>query len=197
MSKQFYKTMELTESEEYIFEGVASKYDEADRESDVIVKGAFTNFNETDSVEVPLLYSHDATKPIGKATLIDDGEYIRARAELHKEIPLAKEAYSLIKFGAMKGLSIGFTVKDYEFANGNDPFEGVIIKEAELLEVSVVAIPANQNAGITDVKELNLSESDAQQIANFILNKIELNLADKNKEADKLRKLNLLDKIKL
>ena len=59
-----------------------------------------------------------------------------------------REAYALLKGGALSGLSVGFrTLKEKAGANG-----GKVITEAELFEVSLVAVPSNPITKISAVK---------------------------------------------
>ena len=50
---------------------------------------------------------------------------------------------TLIKDGALKSFSVGFRVKDGKYDANND---SMTITEVELLEISVVSVPANQNS---------------------------------------------------
>jgi Phage head maturation protease len=50
---------------------------------------------------------------------------------------------SLIRDGALKSFSVGFRVKDASYDKNSDTF---FIKDLELLEISVVSVPANQDS---------------------------------------------------
>lgn len=149
------KSNDDSTSEFYEFEGVASTYDLPDRENDIIVKGAFENFKDTNTVTVPLLYSHNAEKVLGKIELTDDGDKLLAKGFILKGNSLNDDIYKMIKSEALASLSIGFIVKSFEYRDENDLFAGIIIKEAEIVETSVVAIPANESAKISSVKSLD------------------------------------------
>jgi excinuclease UvrABC helicase subunit UvrB len=65
--------------------------------------------------------------------------------------PLAKRAYAHAKAGSLGGLSIGYILKDQEY----DSAKGVyLLKEIDLWEVSLVTMPANDEARISDVKSM-------------------------------------------
>lgn len=149
------KSNDDSNSEFYEFEGVASTYDLPDRENDIIVKGAFENFKDTNTVTVPLLYSHNAEKVLGKIELTDDGDKLLAKGFILKGNSLNDDIYKMIKSEALASLSIGFIVKSFEYRDESDLFAGIIIKEAEIVETSVVAIPANESAKISSVKSLD------------------------------------------
>jgi len=88
-----------------------------------------------------LLYQHFRDEPIGKVINIDikpEGLYIQA--EVHRE--MNQKAYYGVKNNILKTFSIGFRVKDAEMLEN-----GVVIyTELELLEVSIVSIPDQQDA---------------------------------------------------
>lgn len=140
------------------FEGIATTYGNADREGDIIVKGAFENFENADTIELPLLYSHDATQVIGKIKLTNTDEVVLAEGTFLPGSELAKNIYEMVSFGAVSSLSIGFITKEYEPVDSNNRFGGMYIQKAELVETSVVAIPANPKATISKVKTLNPNE---------------------------------------
>ena len=58
----------------------------------------------------------------------------------------ANMVYQMYKLGFMKAVSVGFITIDYKFIEREDDSYGYDIKEAELLELSAVAIPCNQEA---------------------------------------------------
>ncbi len=68
--------------------------------------------------------------------------------ELNLDVQKSREAYSLVKQGALKGLSIGFRTMDAYYDDANVRH----LKQVRLLEVSLVTFPANQAAQITSVK---------------------------------------------
>ena len=60
-----------------------------------------------------------------------------------KSLSLQAKSKILIKDGVLGAFSVGFRVKDAEY---NEETDGLEIKDAELFEVSVVSVPANQTA---------------------------------------------------
>jgi len=79
--------------------------------------------------------------PIGKATkiAIEKGKLVFSMM-LSEATEEAKNAKQLINEGILKSFSVGFIPRERDEKNNN------IIKEAELLEISLVSIPANPNA---------------------------------------------------
>jgi len=141
------------------FSGYASVFDVEDNHGDVIFAGAFTNslLEKDFSKEVKLLWQHNANEPIGIFTKIYEDDYgLYVEGKLLLEVERAREAYSLLQNGAVQGLSIGFIVNDFDYAEDGTR----IIYEADLWEVSLVTFPANEKAVITEVKsDISLSDN--------------------------------------
>jgi HK97 family phage prohead protease len=90
---------------------------------------------------LPLLWSHDARElPIGKVTEahVEGNNLIAAVKFAHEVNDFAKKVYDLVKAGFLNAVSVGFIPKAYDN-------EGNMISQ-ELLELSVVNVPANQEA---------------------------------------------------
>ena len=64
--------------------------------------------------------------------------------------PLADKIYKKLQFGSLNAVSVGFMATDGEWGEGEESLSGenptYYYKSQELLEVSVVNIPANKNA---------------------------------------------------
>lgn len=135
-------------SEQGIFEGYASVFGNVDLVGDVVEKGAFKK-TISENPQLPILWQHHIDKPIGITKSIDeDGHGLKVIGELNLETNQGREAYALLKQGAIKGLSIGYQViKD-------TVKEGVrYLKELKLFEYSLVTIPANMEAAVVGVKK--------------------------------------------
>lgn len=125
------------------FEGVASKT-ELDRQGD-IVDAAGLVFPES----VPLLVAHDHRLPVGRAYLRRVGDVIRFRAQLARvtDGELGERiatAWLSVRAGLTDSVSIGFRPIDMEPLSGG----GWRYTKAEILELSIVAVPALQSARI-------------------------------------------------
>jgi HK97 family phage prohead protease len=104
----------------------------------------------------PLLLQHDHTKPIGEVTTLQQvGKHLIAGATLVPPgvSPDADYAWSMIKSGGLKGLSIGF----HPIA-GKPSSTGIDYSAFEIIELSVVTIPCNPQAKI-------LTAADAKSVA--------------------------------
>lgn len=134
-----------------------------DRYDDVVEPEAFRKSIMQEYRKNPIiLFQHNPERPIGKATFMNidsGGLYIEA-------IIVDAEIEPKIKAGILQAFSIGYIPKQIEFrdANGNklDPesFDvwkpGVkrIIKEVDLVENSIVSVPANPDALFTMEKSV-------------------------------------------
>ena len=142
-------------SEEGEFMGYASIYGNEDLGGDIIQQGAFTN-SLLKRDEVPMLWQHDMTMPIGKFLLEDDGIGLKALGKINLKTVKGREAFALLKNGDIKGLSIGYKTLDYEFLK--DGWTRML-KELELFEVSVVTFPMNTQANV-DTTSVKKDEED-------------------------------------
>jgi HK97 family phage prohead protease len=139
------------------FYGYASVFNLEDSFHDVILPKAFAGTLERKSNigrEIKLLWQHSPEKPIGVFDKIEEdsvGLYVEGRILM--DVEKGREAYALMKSGAISGLSIGYSVKNASI----DKNTGVrTISEIDLFEISVVTFPANKYANITYIKSKNL-----------------------------------------
>ena len=132
------------------FEGYASVFNNVDRHGDVVMPGAFRK-TISENPGVPILWQHDQSKPIGVTMAIrEDNNGLLVKGELNLDTQLGREAYSLLKQGALKGLSIGYQVI-------KDDLAGRVrqLKEVRLMEYSLVTFPANELAQVTSIKQMD------------------------------------------
>lgn len=132
------------------FEGYASVFNNVDRHGDIVMPGAFRK-TISENPSVPILWQHDQTKPIGVTLAIrEDQNGLLVKGELNLDTQMGREAYSLLKQGALKGLSIGYQVI-------KDDLAGRVrqLKEVRLMEYSLVTFPANELAQVTSIKQLD------------------------------------------
>ena len=96
------------------------------------------------------LWAHDSSQPpVGRAQnlAIEDqrlmGDIDFAPAEIYA---FADTIYRLVLGKYINAVSVGFMPTEYEWANDDDREWGIDYKKQELMEISVVPIPANSNA---------------------------------------------------
>jgi HK97 family phage prohead protease/HK97 family phage major capsid protein len=124
--------------ESIYIEGYASTND-VDRMGDVVPVSVWEAGIKNYLKNPIILAQHDHDDPIGRMTehkLDKKGLWIKAR------ISAAAEVFNLVKDGVLTAFSIGFRVLDAEY---NAAAELFVIKELELIEISVVSVPCNQN----------------------------------------------------
>ena len=112
-----------------------------DRTGDVVLSEAWVKGIENYRKNPVLLYQHDHGKPIGKSdTVRVDKKGIFVEASVSSAAEKLHGVQSLIEDGALKSFSVGFRVKDADYDRTADTF---VIKDLELLEISVVSFPEN------------------------------------------------------
>lgn len=146
-----------------VIEGIAWPFGTPDRVGDVIEKGAFANVQWP----IPMLFSHDGGDPVGvwpEGIETDAGLMLKGQL-LVNEVARAREVAALVRSGAIRGLSIGFTTKQAVSRKGG----GRTIKSLELVECSLVAVPMHPGARVTSAKAglqaLRLSEEINRAVA--------------------------------
>lgn len=135
------------------FTGYASTFGgEPDAHGDVIAPGAFIESlakHATAGTRPALLWQHDQTNPVGVwESFAEDDQGLLSAGRLTLDVPQAKAAHALAKDGAL-ALSIGYTIPP----GGAVLVSGArLLKQIDLVEVSLVAVAANPNARIVSVK---------------------------------------------
>ena len=168
-----------------------------DREQDVVfAKGLdITNFLKNPVV----LWGHDSHEPpIGKCVNIDRVEdgWVATVEFVPADNPYngykAEGVRQMIKDGFLHAVSIGFIPKEWDF---NDE-GGFDITESELTEFSVVSVPCNPNALVTE-RSLNTTEPLIPEDVNVhddeeIEEEDQEQAEENEKEAEKARKIKKL-----
>lgn len=152
--KNFEVSKDVSDENEPDFQGYLSTYGNTDRDGDVIQKGAFDESLSRDS-SASLLYQHDRSNVVGRIDLNSDENGLYFKAYLNKDLDIYKGLKSNLKMGALKYMSIGMNVLEQNYSSDNPVVEynPMVITKAEVLEGSIVTIPANIEAEITSVKE--------------------------------------------
>ncbi len=152
----------FTIDEAGLVEGVAWPYGSPDRTNDMIEPGSF----KSAAFPIPMLFSHNPDLPVGvweSATETKSGFEVKGRL-LIPDVAKAVEAHALLKARAITGLSIGFkTVKSFRRTDG-----GRTITALDLMEISLVTVPAHPGAKITSAKSLVPTDRTAFRLADEI-----------------------------
>src|SRR6185437_7491887 len=133
------------------FEGYGSVFGNVDSYGDIVDKGAFEKTLKDRAGKVRLLWQHDSREVIGVFTeLSEDSVGLKFKAQLNLDVQRGKEAYSLLKQGAIDGMSIGYiTIRS---APNAAQASITHLSEVKLYEISLVTFPANEEATVTAVK---------------------------------------------
>lgn len=127
-------------------EGYGAIFDERDLGGDVIAPGAFAR-TLASGRRIKMLWQHDPDRPVGVwHAAEEDARGLKIRGRL-LDTQLGREARTMLKAGALDGLSIGYRAVAAENVDGARR-----LTEVELWEVSLVTFPMQPAAMISDVK---------------------------------------------
>lgn len=143
-----------------MIEGYGSVFGVRDSYSDIVAAGAFKSSlsaHKEAGTMPALLWQHRADEPIGVWKAMDEDEKgLAVRGQLAMDTVRGREAHSLLKMGALSGLSIGFYSKAWKYDQDEDIRT---LTEVELVETSLVTFPSNRAARVTNVKSIEDMES--------------------------------------
>jgi hypothetical protein len=147
------------------FAGYASVFDVVDVQGDRVLPGAFAaslaRWRGGGQLP-PFLWQHDMAEPIGRFDLVaEDGQGLRVEGRLALDTRRGREAQSLLRLGALDGLSIGYSA----VTTGVDGQGVRLLKVLDLHEISLVTLPANEAARIAWVKAAPGTETTTAAIA--------------------------------
>lgn len=153
-----YKTIELKANELGGVSGYFSTYDKTpDSYGDIIEPGAFTETLEKRKESghpFPLCFNHDFSAVIGTVDSIEDtekGPYIEAS---FLDTTQAQDVRKMLQSGAIYQFSFAYDVLGAREPDEDEKKKGItnVLTKLEVFEISVVTVPANQNAVATEVK---------------------------------------------
>lgn len=150
-------------SNKRIITGFATTSD-VDRQFDVISEDAIKGAAEDLLQNPTVFYEHKHSEyPIGKVidTKIMGGKLL-IRVEISKT---ADQVWTLIQEGILRCFSIGGRFLDFKTIHDKDLNKDIrLITKLELFEVSIVGLPANASAIITDVSKAIVKSLEDKQI---------------------------------
>lgn len=138
---------ELKADSEGSISAVFSTFDVVDSQGDIVVREAFT-----DGQPVPMVWSHDWSRPIGKGTVRTDPKRAIFDGQFFLETTDGLDAYRTVKsMGALQEFSWGFKILDAaEEVRDGVPIR--VITKAEVFEVSPVLVGANRETYTLSIK---------------------------------------------
>lgn len=154
------KSFSLKAADNGTIAGYFSTYEKTpDSYGDIIENGAFTKTIQKRAESghpFPLCFNHDFDKIIGVVDSVEEkenGPFIEAH---FLDTELAQDVRKFVQSGAVYQFSFAYDVLKAREPNEEEKANGVmnVLQEVEVFEVSVVTVPANQNAVVTDVKSV-------------------------------------------
>jgi HK97 family phage prohead protease/HK97 family phage major capsid protein len=141
LNSQFTKELPSAEGAiESIFISGYASVNSPDRVGDVVPSSVWDK-GMTNYLKNPIVLAyHDHDDPVGRVVehkVDSTGLWVKARISA-----AAEEVFNLIKDNVLTAFSVSFRVLDAEY---NSVAELFIIKELELIEISVVSVPCNQD----------------------------------------------------
>lgn len=133
-----------------IFEGYGSVFGVVDQGGDVVERGAFAASlaeHKRRGTTPLMLWAHKSDVPIGRwLSIEEDSIGLLVRGQLNLKTTAGRDAHAHVTDGDVSGLSIGFRVPP----DGSEyTSQGVTrLKTVDLVEVSVVTVPMNDQARI-------------------------------------------------
>lgn len=151
----------ISEKSEDSFTAVAST-ETTDRQGEVILQSGWdlSNFKQNPI----LLYMHDHTKPLGKATRVwiekaTGKPKLMFKGVISTATDYGKAAKQLMEEGILSTFSVGFRINEMDSNR---------ITKAELHEISLVSVPANPEARRLALKSLKDNGFNADVIKEFV-----------------------------
>ena len=167
MEERLYKSFELKSDENGIVEGYASTWTKTpDSYGDIVIKGAFKETlkkRKATGHPFPLCFNHDFDQIIGAVFEAEEDDYgLKIRASF-LNTPAAQEKRELVKEGIVWQFSFAYSVLGSEAPTEEEKKQGIWQKltKLDLYEVSLVPVPANQTAIVTEIKKDDNAEVKA------------------------------------
>jgi len=149
------KTMSLdvkAVGDEGQIEGYGAVFGNVDSYGDIIQAGAF--MDSLRGRKPKMLYQHRMEDPIGVwDEYREDQKGLYMKGRIATKSTKGRDAYELVKAGAIDGLSIGYITRDYDMDGNNRR-----LKSVDLIETSLVTMPANSEAIVTSVKNADVRD---------------------------------------
>lgn len=142
--------IKLDQSKEGWFSGYASKFNGVDSYGDTILPGAYVKtIDPQRDRPIQMRWNHRGPV-IGKwITMREDAQGLYVEGQLTPGHSVAEDVKASLAFGSVTGMSIGYRIVDSEKKDDG----GRILKEIDLVEISVVESPADTGAQVTNVKD--------------------------------------------
>jgi HK97 family phage prohead protease/HK97 family phage major capsid protein len=136
-----------------------------DRAGDVVTAEAWAKGVENFRRNPVLLYQHKHDCPIGKVEKIQvDKKGLYVEGMISEAAEKTHGVQTLVRDGALKSFSVGFRVKDGKYNRDDD---SMLITDVELLEISIVSVPCNQDS-LFSIRKSFESDKDYNEFVNTL-----------------------------
>lgn len=165
------------------FSGYGAVFGNVDSYGDVIEKGAFSAYLDdvkSGKQDWPsMLQQHGGWgltaadfKPVGVYSDLKEDNFGLKTTGIMADTTDGVDLYKLMKMKprpAISGLSIGYYVREEAYGGKNDPYER-LLKQIDLVEISIVTFPANGKARIGGVKAIaDMNDHQIEQTLRDVL----------------------------
>jgi HK97 family phage prohead protease len=148
----------------FAFSGYASVFGGVDSYGDTIEPGAYKNTLMNRERPIRMRWNHYG-EVIGKwITIREDEKGLYVEGELTPGHSKAQDVFASLKHGAIDGMSIGYRVKSFNQIDNDRR----LLKEIDLIEISVVEEPADLSARISEVKSALEKAESLKEIENLL-----------------------------
>jgi HK97 family phage prohead protease len=129
------------------FAGYASVFGVVDAQGDVVLPGAFEDSLRSKGLPKLFLHHRHDQVPGRIVKAAEDSIGLLVEGRLNLETTLGRETRASLRAGDLDGLSIGARVDDFDTKG-----DARLLTRLSLVEVSIVALPANGAARVTTTK---------------------------------------------
>ena len=138
----------------------------------VVMPGAFDRSIRAKGLRGPsgirLLDNHKSDRVAGEITRLQTvRDNLEIDAQLNLNVPYARDLYEIAKQVGGLNFSVGFRLEEFEIVDAKNSRRGetLIVKQGELVEVSVVTFPAQAEAQMSIVKARSNVQLNSAKVA--------------------------------
>jgi HK97 family phage prohead protease len=132
-------------------EGYASTFGNVDYVGDIVMPGAYKRTLNNNMARIKVLRDHES--PIGRPVeAYEDSKGLYTKSVI-SDTQLGNETLTLLRDGVLDRMSIGYDPVTKEHGQ-HEGKQVRFLKEIKLFEWSIVTFPANDQAAVTGIKEL-------------------------------------------
>ena len=170
-----FKSVNFKADENGKISGYFSTYDEEpDAYGDIVAPGAFTETikaRQETGHPFPLCFNHNMDAVIGTVDSIEDTDKGPLITASFFNTEKAQEVREMVKSGAVYQFSFAYDIKEAKEPTDEQKLKGItqVLTKVDLFEVSVVVVPANQNAVVTEIKSGRRNRKSDEDIIKQII----------------------------